>query len=77
MQRSLRVQADSSVQSLINYHFANLSLPSLVVNTGVLYTVGNYHLLKYGRSHFFRVLGVSCFTGSLLSAVTVYNDRSF
>jgi len=65
------------MQSLVNYHFANLSLPSLVINTGVLYTVGNYHLLKYGRAHFLRLLGVSCLGGSILSAVTAYNDRDF
>ena len=65
------------MQSAFNFHLANFSLPWLLFNSGVMYTVGNYHVTKYGKSHFLRLLGLSALGGSLAAAYAVHNDRNF
>ena len=55
----------------------NLELPSLLVNGAIFYTLGNYHIQKYGRNHLFSLLGVSALAGTILSAYSVYRDPTF
>jgi membrane associated rhomboid family serine protease len=77
VKRGFQLDSESNLQAAINYHFLNLSLPSLLFNGAIFYTVGNYHLAKFGCSHFLRLLGVSALAGSLVSAYAVNNDPSF
>lgn len=77
MKRGLELQAESPLQSVFNYHVFNLELPSLIFNGAVFYTLGNYHLQKYGKTHFLRLLGVSALAGSLVSAYTINRDPSY
>jgi len=38
----------------------------------MLYTVGNYHVLKYGSSHFIKVYGLGLIAGGILSGINTY-----
>lgn len=73
----LAVKSDSFRTSLIFYHLGNISLPYLIFNSAILYTIGNYHVLKYGQNHFLRLLALSAAGGSIATGIAVHNDRSF
>ena len=71
------MQATNNISSLITFHFANFSLPWLLFNSAILYTIGNYHVLKYGQAHFIKILALSATAGSFMSALAVHNDKNF
>lgn len=54
---------------LAAFHFANFKLPWLLFNSAILYTIGNYHVLKYGTPHFLKFFALSAGAGALFSAV--------
>ncbi len=39
--------------------------------------MGNYHVVKYGRNHFLRLLGLSAAAGTLSTGLATKNDREF
>ena len=77
MKRGFEVHNESNMQSVLNYHLVNFSLTSLLFNGAVFYTIGNYHLQKFGGNHLLRLLGVSALAGSLVSAYSINQDPSF
>ena len=46
--RIMEVKQDSKIPSLFYFHFFNSNLISLFFNSALVYTIGNYHVLKYG-----------------------------
>ena len=44
-------------------HFAHLDACSLLWNSALFYTIGNYHLLKYGCTHLAIVAGIGAALG--------------
>jgi hypothetical protein len=46
-------------------------------NTGIVYTIGNYHAKKYGQNHFLRLLGLSCLAGGAIALATSYSNENF
>lgn len=73
----MSVHPRSTAPALLYYHFANLSLPWLAFNTGILYTLGNYHVHKYGCAHFLKILGLAAGVGTLATSLAVYRDREY
>ena len=53
-------------------HIGHTSLPNLLFNGAILYTIGNYHVLKYGNAHFLTLYGLGCLAGGIFAA---YNAR--
>ena len=51
-------EAGSSHLSLITSHFTHTNVFLLLCNAGVLYTLGNYHLLQHGAPHLFAVFAL-------------------
>lgn len=39
--------------------------------------MGNYHVLKYGQTHFLKIFGAAALAGSLVAAVSGRRDDSF
>ena len=68
----------SSYDSLLLSHFCHTSLPYFAFNSAVLWTLGNYHVLKYGTRHFAALYGASCLIGGVLTAANlVSNENAF
>ena len=68
-QRTFTAAPNSGVESLLYFHFAHTNLLQFLFTSGVLYTIGNYHIAAYGCSSFLRVFGASALGGSVLTAV--------
>ena len=68
-QRQFTAAPDSNFESLAYFHFAHTSLAQFVFTSGVLYTLGNYHVAAYGCSHFMRLFGASALGGSILTTI--------
>ena len=60
---------ESSYLSLFNFHFSHTSLTQFLFTSGVLYTLGNYHVTAYGCNHFLRLFALSALGGSVLHAI--------
>ncbi len=54
-----------------------MNLPTVLFNSAILYTLGNYHVVKYGQNHFLKILGLLIATGSITAGVSARNDASF
>ena len=70
------MEADSGYHSFVFSHFAYTSLPSLLFNGGILYTIGNYHVLKYGANHFLALYGIGLLAGAAITALDLYRNRN-
>ena len=64
---------NSSFLSLGLSHFGHTSAAAFAFNSTVLWTIGNYHVKKYGCARFAYLLGFSCLAGSALG---LYEVRS-
>ena len=71
------VSRSSAITSVLYFHFANYNLPALLFNSGVIYTLGNYHVLKYGQNHFLRLLGIVAAGGALAALQSSYSSDTF
>ena len=65
------MDANSSIFSIPLCHFGHTSTASLFVNSAALWTLGHYHVTKYGCARFAAVLGVSYAIASGLGVVDV------
>mmetsp|Transcript_27589 Transcript_27589/g.20713 ORF Transcript_27589/g.20713 Transcript_27589/m.20713 type:complete len:138 (+) Transcript_27589:180-593(+) len=65
----------SNILSPFLCHFNHQSLLWFLFNCGVLYTIGNYHLLKHGASHFFTVYGAGMAMGSVFTLYQLQRDH--
>ncbi len=63
----------SASKSLFYFHFFNTSLLQYLFTSGVIYTIGNYHVGAYGSASFLRLFGLSCLAGSILTWWALYN----
>ena len=67
----LTLESNSSVLAIPTCHFGHTSLAALLFNSGVMWTLGNNHVRKYGCSKFAAVIGVSCGLASVAGLATV------
>ena len=51
-QRTFTAAPNSSIESLLYFHFAHTSVLQFLFTSGVFYTIGNYHVAAYGCSSF-------------------------
>uniref|UniRef100_A0A7S3FS30 Peptidase S54 rhomboid domain-containing protein n=1 Tax=Strombidium rassoulzadegani TaxID=1082188 RepID=A0A7S3FS30_9SPIT len=66
--RFMTIDSNSSVLSLLTAHFGHTSMPSLLFNMSVLWTLGHYTATKYGCQKFVMIAGVSMALGSVFAA---------
>ena len=66
---------NSATHSLLFFHFSHTSLPYFLFNSAVMYTLGNYHVLRYGSHHFLRLFGMSALGGSIFTALQFYSNK--
>lgn len=69
MKNSWEISENSTLFSLAGYHFLNLSMTSLLFNGAIFYTLGNYHIAKYGCTHLLTLLTASAIAGSAVSTL--------
>ena len=65
------LDANSSILSLPLCHVGHTSAFSLLINSAALWTLGHWHVTKYGCTHFMTVFGLSCVLATALGAVDV------
>ena len=69
LKRYFTVSPDSGLQSLATFHFCHTQALPLLLNLGMLGTVGAHIARASGASTFLRVFGLSCAAASLAVAV--------
>ena len=62
------LDSNSSVLALPLSNFGHTSVIALLFNSGILWTIGNSHAMKYGCVHFTMVFGAGCAVATLLAA---------
>ena len=65
------LDANSSFLSLGTCHVGHTSLAALAVNSGVMWTLGNTHVRKFGCAQLAGVLGLSMGLASIMGLVRV------
>ena len=70
----MTLEANSSVLAVPTCHFGHTSLAAFLFNSGVMWTLGNSHVRKYGCAKFAAVLGVSCGVASLAGLAAVQSE---
>ena len=65
LQRRLTVTPESSLTSLATFHMCHTNLMPLLVNCGVLATIGMNHFKFQGQNSFLTVFGIGCAAASL------------
>ena len=63
-------------EGLIYFHFMHTSLAQFLFTSGVLYTIGNYHVAAYGARSFLTLFGASALGGSILTAAGLKSGTS-
>ena len=66
--KSFVIEEDSGIQSVLLAHIGHTSIGYLAFNSAILYTIGNYHVVKYGSSHFLKLYALGCLAGGILAA---------
>ena len=74
LQKRLTVSPESSLTSLATFHMCHTSLAPLLVNCGVLATVGMHHFKSQGANSFLRVFGIGCAAASLAVGISARNN---
>ena len=69
LQRTFTVTPDSGMQSLATFHLCHTSAMPLLVNLGVLGTLGSYHCRMHGAGSLMRLLGLSFAAASAAVAI--------
>ena len=76
LQRRLTVTPESSLTSLATFHMCHTSLTPLLINCGVLATIGMNHFKFQGQNSFLRVFGIGCAAASLAVGMSArYNPE--
>ena len=75
-QKNFTINQNGSPLSLLTSHFFHTDPWSFLFNAGALYTIGNYHVLKYGNAHFAAVFGLAGVTGAALAYAYLGSDRN-
>ena len=65
------LDANSSILSVASCHVGHTSAVSLFINSAALWTLGHYHITKYGCARFMTVFGLSCALATTLGVVDV------
>ena len=73
----MKVTDRSPVHSVLFFHLFNQGPLSLLFNAGIMYTIGNYHVKKYGQNHFLRLVSLSCLAGGAIALTSAYSNRDF
>jgi membrane associated rhomboid family serine protease len=63
------------MESLIWQHFGHTCPIQFLFNSALLYTVGNYHVLAYGSTHFLTLYALAALGGSLFTGVDLYSNE--
>ena len=74
--RKFTAGPESGFESLAYFHFAHNSIPQFLFTSGIFYTLGNYHVTKYGCSSFMRLFGLAAAGGSLLTAAGLFSGST-
>lgn len=67
------IDSNSSILAVPLSNFGHTSIFSLLFNTGVLWTIGNSHAMKYGCMKFCTVFGAGCLGATLLATSQVWS----
>ena len=70
-QKFFTLSSTSTFTGLGLCHFSHTDVQSLILNCGVLYTVGNLHAKRYGGMHLLSVMGAGFAAASLLSLMSI------
>lgn len=70
----LTLDSNSSVLAVPTASFGHTSLLALLFNSGVLWTIGNSHAVKYGCMRLTTVFGAGCAVATVLAAKEVYTN---
>jgi membrane associated rhomboid family serine protease len=65
----------SSITGVGLCHFSHTSMFSFALNSGVLYTIGNSHALKFGCPHFAMIAGAGLAGATALGLNHVYHNN--
>lgn len=68
------IDSNSSILAMPLSNFGHTSVFSLLFNTGILWTVGNSHAMKYGCMKFCTVFGAGCLGATLLATSRVWSE---
>ena len=68
------LDANSSFLSLGTCHIGHTSLAALAINSGVMWTLGNSHVRKFGCAQFAGVLGLSMGLASVMGLVHLQSE---
>ena len=71
IKESFQLSNSSNVLSPVLSSLLHTNPLSLGLNCAALYTLGNYHVLKYGATHFLGVFGAGCLAGSALTLLAL------
>ena len=69
------LDGNSSILGSVFGHVGHTSPATLLLNTGILWTIGNRHVMKYGCSHFMTIFGGSCVLASLMGLMHVRSNN--
>ena len=69
LKKYFTVTPESGMQSLATFHFCHTSVTPLLVNLGVLGTLGAYHARTSGTHSFMRLFGLGCAAASIAVAI--------
>ena len=67
----MTLDANSSVISPLTCHLGHTSIGNLVLNTAALWTIGNYHMKKYGMGKFMLVGGMGAALATAIGVAQV------
>ena len=76
IRRRFTATPESNFESLVYFHFAHTSLTQYLFTSGVIYTLGNYHVSKYGSSSFIRLFALAALGGTALTAAGLLTGTS-
>ena len=65
------LDAGSSITSLPLAHIGHTSAAAFLFNSGILWTLGHYHVSKYGCAQFMAVYGLSCAVATAVGVLDV------
>ena len=71
----LTLGGGSAMSSVGLCHFSHTSFASFLFNSGILYTIGNSHALKYGCANFAMVAGAGMAGATALGMFHVYHNN--
>ena len=74
LQRTFTVTPDSGMQALGTFHLCHTKVLPLLLNLGVLGTLGTYHCRVNGAGSLMRLMGLSFAAASVAVAIDARNN---